>query len=263
MKSIVYFFLFAAAFFIHACSSMTGSISSLPSGSKKIFQTSEIEKTISLVQSKNHHLKTFKGIGSIALSNAGGTQHFRIAWSGSKPGKLRAVILVAGQPAETFATDGEFLYLSSHSLRHSFIKKRTTDASLKKLLLIPIKTSDIIKLLTGSVPIYAYDDARLESNESENEYVLTLKKRWYGVVEKIFFDKTMETIYKIETFDSWGKLVYSAEMSRMQTINKYQIPFAISITNDKNVSVKLTMDRYWADIQVSPSMFVLVPPEEK
>jgi hypothetical protein len=47
----------------------------------------------------------------------------------------------------------------------------------------------------------------------------------------------------------------------MQSIDGYQVPASLSITNGDDLELQIVVNRYWADVDVSPTMFVLNPPE--
>jgi hypothetical protein len=88
-----------------------------------------------------------------------------------------------------------------------------------------------------------------------------LKRRWWGVTEKIFLDETKSRVYQTEFYNRSGSLVYLARFNEMQTIDGYQVPALLSITDGDGTDLELMINRYWADVDVSSSMFVLDPPE--
>jgi hypothetical protein len=45
----------------------------------------------------------------------------------------------------------------------------------------------------------------------------------------------------------------------MQIIKGYQVPSRLSISSDEGMGFQLEVQNYWADVPVSPSMFVLDP----
>ncbi len=91
-------------------------------------------------------------------------------------------------------------------------------------------------------------------------YVLTLKKRWYGIVEKIFLAEDKTQVRQIEFFNRSGSLIYRARFDEMQAVDNYQVPARLSISNGEGMVFQLEIQKYWADVPVSPSMFVLEPP---
>ena len=243
-------FLLLASFFFSACSQIKARV---PDTDQEDARTLLVK-----LQNKNYHLTTFKGIGTLKLWSNGRPQTARLAWTGLNPEKLRIEILgVSGQPAVSIASDGSWLYFLSHT-PHRFYKKKSSRADLKRLISIPIASRDVIALLAGRVPIPEYTAAALMRNKAEDGYVLVLKKRWRGIIEKIYVDENKTDVRKVEMFDSSGALVYRATFESMQNINTYRVPLKLVISNDDSV-FQLNIEKYWADVVVSPSLFVLNP----
>ncbi len=270
--------LFIFTFFFSACTILAPRVSERPKDPISL----EVEKTISTLKNQNLKLKTFKGVGNIKFRGrkkkdvAG-----RIAWVASSPDKIRiALSSVSGHPMISVASDGQWLYLISHS-RGDFYKKPATTSSMRRLFTIPVKTEDMVDILAGRVPIHSYDSAVLTDHRSQvysteghtvstrnggdgsgqNGYVLVLKKKWGDILEKIYLDEKKKNVHKVEMFDATGTLAYRVEFDRMQAINGYRVPSRLLISNSDGSGFHLDVDRYWADASVSPSVFVLTPPE--
>jgi len=210
----------------------------------------------------NQSLNSFKGIGKIRIW---GPQHppinERVAWLGSVPVSLRIVVLASGQPVVKFATDGRYLYfVDLQDPARSFKKIRSKDASLEKLISMPVKSSDIISLLAGRPPILDHSRAVLVEDAANNGIVLVLEK-WWQVVEKIYLKADKSAVEKVEIFGG-GKLRFRVEFKRMQQINGYRVPRRLKITGNDGNGLQLDIDRYIADVSLKPSMFVLTQPEE-
>jgi hypothetical protein len=65
----------------------------------------------------------------------------------------------------------------------------------------------------------------------------------------------------VETFYLNGDLKYRAEFNTMQDIQGYRVPSRLVLTTDDGSGFQLDVERYWAGVSVSPSLFVLTPPE--
>ncbi len=259
-------FVFIFVFLFSSCSSITGKVMEKPfdlkSPAKQEETLAEVGKILLKLETTNNKLKTFKGIGRIKLWNRGKLQTARVAWIGSRQGKLRFEIFsIPGQPSISLSSDGKYFYVISHAKRR-FYKKQSTDASLKKIILIPVKSIDIIALLAGRAPIHEYNDAAIERDESGDGYVLILNNNRADTLEKIYLDDSKTKVYKVEIFDKTGILVYKAIFNRMQNIKGYRVPLKLVISND-DVVFSLFIDKYWADVKVSPSIFVLALPESE
>jgi hypothetical protein len=137
---------------------------------------------------------------------------------------------------------------------------RTDDPSLKRLILIPIKTSEIVTLIAGRIPLREYHSARLAMLPNGSGHVLELKNRWWGVLEKLYLDETKTRVRQIEFFNRLGSLEYRVNFEKMKTIDGFRVPFLWKISNDEGIDVQFKIDRFWANIEVSPDMFVLEPP---
>ena len=252
-----------AAFFFPACSFLkAGPSEVLQPGDLSASQT-EARKLLLIIYKLNDDLNTFKGIGKIKLWRNGNIPiSERVAWVGSEPSKLSLVVLASGHPVLKLSTDGKYLYyLDLRRSDHPFKKVRSSDASLEKIVSMPIKSSEVIALLSGRVPVHEHSSVSLISEFSGNGYVLVLKKRKKGVVEKIYLDRDKKRVRKLEMFSPREKLLYRAEFESMQSIHGFQVPLRLVISNDKGAGFSLDIDRYIANVSVSPSLFVLKPPK--
>lgn len=252
------FSLAAATFFFSSCASLTGR-----TPDKSASQV-EAATLLSAVNKKNQNLKAIKGVGTIKLWH-NNTFRFdeRVAWVGAIPSNLRMVVLVSGHPAIKLSTDGRFLCYLDLTTKPPFFKKiRSTDASLDRLVSIPIRSHDIVSLLSGRTPIQNYSSAEVIKNKLNKGYILVLKKRWRGVIEKIYLDEKKSDIQKVEIFKPDGSIQYRVEFKTMQYVKGYHVPLKLVISNDEGTGFTLEIERYIADAVVSPSMFVLSPPQK-
>lgn len=275
--------LLIGAFFFSACSSFTARVPKRPGDLKSI---SEARELISILENQNLELKDFKGIGRITFwKNNKKNLISNMAWVASAPDKLRVALRsVSGQPIISFASDGQFLYLLSHT-QGQFHKRPATNSTLKKLLSVSIKSDDIVDILAGRVPVNKHNSAVViksafslstqtnasqrqeeqfntcQTCESEDGYVLVLKRGWGKIHEKIYLDDSKKNVRMIEVFGSSGALAYRAEFSRMKKIMGFKVPFRLVLSNDDGSGFQLDVDRFWADVSVSSSMFVLAPME--
>ena len=249
--------LLIIAFFLNAC----GSLSAPKPHIGIPAEPSELQALLSAVKNRNSTLEHFKGIGKIKLRQNGKTLiDERIAWVGSKPAKLSLAVLVSGFPAIKLASDGQWLYYYEAGREKSIYKKmRADDPSLKRLISIPIKASEIVTLMAGRIPLRDYHSARLMMLPKGNGYVLELENRWWGVLEKLYLDDAKTRIRQIELFSRLGSLEYRVNFEKMKTIEGYQIPFLMHISNDEGIDVQFKADRFWVNIEVTPAMFVLEP----
>ena len=249
--------LFVAAFFLSACGGISGMASKKSLVSEELYEASNLLLSL---KNKNNELKTFKGAGKVTFWGNGKKGLISdVAWVGSEPDKIRiAMRSLSGQPVVSLACDGRWLYFVLHTDQR-FYKKPSKNSTLKKFISIPIKSSDIVSILAGRIPVVRHDSAMIKKNRSKDGYVLVLKKGWANVVEKIYLDETGTSVRKLEMFDLNSLLLYRAEFIGMQNINGYLVPSRLFFSGANGDSFLLDINRYWVDVSVSPSTFVLTP----
>jgi len=226
-------------------------------------KASEVRNLLSVIQSKNDTLKNFKGIGKIKVWKNGSIQaDQRVAWIGEKPVKLSIAVLVSGYPAIKLATDGKWLYyLETRGHDTVFKKIAASDPSLRNIISIPIKSSDIVTLLAGGIPLREFDTVAVIEDESSNGYVLDLKARWRGIQQKIYLDESGSQVRQIDVFDRSGALKYRAEIENMRSVNGYQMPFRLKLSTGEGADFLLDVDRYWVNVELPTAVFTLAPPD--
>ena len=66
-----------------------------------------------------------------------------------------------------------------------------------------------------------HHSALIERQDSGSGYVLVLKRRWWGVTEKIFLDENKSQVHQIQFFNRSGSLIYLARFDEMrQTLDR-------------------------------------------
>ena len=257
LQRILFVYIFAVC--LVGCSSL----SRKTPGPEELTAIAEARIVLHALGSQNDKLTNFKGIGKIRVWQNGEKRiNERIVWIGSETAKLSIVVLISGHPALKIASDGKwFYYYEARQGKPIYKKRPATDATLQRIVSIPIKISEIIQLLAGRTPLREHHTAVLHRQDSGPGYVLTLKKRWGDIVEKVFLDDDKAQVHQIELFNRSGALSYSARFDEIQLINGYQVPSKLSISNDDGVDFQLEILKYLVDVPVSPSMFVLNPPD--
>ena len=252
--------LFIAVFFLSACGGISGMASKKSLVSEELHETANL---LSALKNKNNELKTFKGTGKVTFWEKGKKGLISdVAWVGSEPDKIRIVMRsLSGQPVVSLACDGMWLYFVSHTDQR-FYKKPSKNSTLKKFISIPIKSRDIVSILAGRIPVVRHDSIAIKKNRSKDGYVLVLKvlkKDWENVIEKIYLDETRTNVRKLEMFDLNGLLLYRAEFIRMQNINGLLVPSRLFFSRANGDRFQLDINRYWANVSILPSTFVLTP----
>ena len=231
-----------------------------PVDAKKAAELAEARELVAALGARNHTLLTFKGTGRFKLRQEGRVLSTRAAWAGSFPDKLRiAVMNPAGQPMVSLSTDGQYLYMISHS-EGEFYKKSSTNPTLQRLISIPISANDIISILTARLPIREHHSAELTMDESGRGYILTLSRKWRGVTEKIYLDTDKRSVFQVDIFGASDQLSYRTVFQGKHPVNEFELPAKIMISDMGGNHFELEIDKYWADVPLVPSIFVLTPP---
>jgi hypothetical protein len=165
-----------------------------------------------------------------------------------------------GQPKTGFSSDGEWLYYyDPGSEKHPIKKVSSKDSSLKRFVSIAITTREVVSLLSGRVPDYPYQSLKVRRRKIEQGFVLIRKKKWWMGTQKVYLDPGKRVVEKIEVL-AGNRIVYRAEFRRMRSLKQYRVPMQLVISNDNGDVFQLDIERYWANVSVTPDMFVLNPP---
>lgn len=220
----------------------------------------EARELVRALGAKNHTLSRFKGTGRLKLWQDGKSFSTRAAWVGSYPDKLRiALINPAGRPMASLSTDGKYLYMVSHA-DGEFYKKPSSNPTFQRFILIPISADDLITILAGRVPLRKHQTVEITADASGRGTILTLAKKWRGVVQKIFLDADKRSVLQIEIFRAEDELSYRTVFQGKQLVNGFELPERIIVSDDEGNRFELDIDRYWTDVSLPPSIFVLTPP---
>ena len=223
----------------------------------------EVRDLLSVLKTQNDSLSNFKGIGQIKLKQNGLLQlDQRVAWIGEKPVKLSIAVLISGYPAVKLATDGQWLYyLEVYGRDIIFRKMPASDPSLKKLISIPIPSSELITFLTGRIPMPEFDSIDLIEDKTTHGYILVLKKKWWGVRQKIYYDANTSQVRQVDMFHRSGSLRYRAQIESMQWVDGYQVPLQLRLSTHDGTDFQLVIERYWVNLELPSSAFMLTPPD--
>jgi hypothetical protein len=253
--------IMATVLALSGCATWSGVLESPASEEADSADAAEARQVLERLQKTNERLKNFKGVGRLTIRQDGKVQmDERLAWIGSDPLRLSIVLFAAGFPAVRMAGDGEWLYYQEDQAAGSAVRKiRASDPDFKRLLSIPIQSSDIIALMRGRIPIREHRSARLKPLKAGKGYVLILMRTW-GAHQMIFLDETKTQVLQTEVYDASGDLLFQANFLEMQLVDGYKVPLRLAVSGKEKALVQLVVERYWADVPVTPSMFVLGPP---
>jgi outer membrane lipoprotein-sorting protein len=117
-------------------------------------------------------------------------------------------------------------------------------------------------MLSGRVPEFEHHSSEIKEAGTSNGYVLVLHKKWWMGSQKIYLAADRQEIEKIETFNG-SDLTYRVEYKGMQSIDSYEIPKRLVVTNREGNRFQIDIDRFWANAAVAPDLFTLRPPNRK
>jgi len=258
------FLLLFSILYISACAGLSDKITTNIFGPVQTHDSfePEAERLLSALKDKNRNIKTFKGTGRMTFSGRNrNLLSADIAWVAEDRNKISLALRdILGRPIANMAADGEWIYYVSHA-DNTFYKKQSDDIGLENFISVPVRIKDVILLLSGRVPVYEFDSAAV-ADSGNGRCVLILKKKWSGAAEKIYFGRDCRDVSEIEIFGTGGDLLYRATFEGEKKVKEYHIPSRLVVSNDTGDYMRLDIERYWADVPVSRSAFVLNPPEQ-
>lgn len=196
------------------------------------------------------------------MAGDNGIQHARLMWAGYQNEKLRLEVMGgAGRPVFSFADDGNRIYLISHA-ENQFYSKRSSNTTLEKLISLPITVSACLDLLAGRVPADTrFLPMTVQQGDKEGEQILVLEglKRASGS-RTVYVDASSGDVRRIEVKEADGNLAYQVEFVHMQLISGFKVPGELRISNGKKASLRIVMERFWPNVQVSEDLFILTKP---
>lgn len=250
----------AGALLWGGCAGLPGILETAPEPPEDPVAAAEALQLVETLAGVNSGLSAMKGIGRLTVKQGDRLQvDERMAWVGAPPRRLSVVLFAAGFPALRLAGDGEWLYYQDGQQAGGPVKRiRASDPDLERLLSISIQSSDIIALMSGRLPVKEHTRVRLLPVSSGQGHALQLLQG-RRLRQYIFFDETTSEARQTQVFDG-DKLLYQADFVEMQRVGPYKVPRRLVISNAAGASVQLVVERYWADVPVTPEMFVLAAP---
>jgi len=219
---------------------------------------SNAEHLLARLYNRNQDLKTFKGIGSIRIWDAAGSQRARIAWLGDVDGRLRVEILgPSGRPLMKVAYDGECLYFYSID-SNGVHKRRARNPSLVQVIDIPVTIKELLYFLSGRFPIYDHGRVELIKAGAAQPDELVLKRFLRGAVEKIALTTDHSAVVSVKIYE-WQGLAYQASLSEYQQRNGFSIPGRITLNSDDAAGLEIRINRYWPNVEIQDQQFVVTP----
>jgi hypothetical protein len=186
---------------------------------------------------------------------------------GSIPKKFYISVLApAGPPVARFAGDGSAFYIAMQNGSKVYKKRYKNGietAAIKRFLPIPIDFEDLVLFLGGQVPVPNRLRARFCRNKKEPGQCLIIEDLESREIQRIYFDKEKNTIKKMVVYTPKGRLKYRARFEKIKKIGDFSVPMNLFFSDGMGTDFSLRIERYWANIPVSPEHFALQQPAEK
>lgn len=221
----------------------------------------EARELLAHARTVNADLSTFKGIGNAMIRVGGNVIHARLAFMGEGRTRLRIVTLdPGGRPAISLATDGSHYYLRDH-VNGRYLKRPEGDGEIRRLMPLGMDPVRLTDYLSGRIPIETHDRVERSFSADGKETVLTLT-RWWRTVEVIRMDRRTGFLREVEIHPGGGHSAYRVLFEKMTTVNGFQIPFRLQVSapDGSDTALQLAVDRFWTNVPVNPSAFVLPRP---
>jgi hypothetical protein len=209
----------------------------------------------------NSSLVSFKALGVVSFVQNGQLQKFRAAWAGAGPDKLRLQLFgPAGQPVFSMACDGRYYYLLSPE-KEGVIKQRVAATGLKRYIEIPIGVPDLLPLFCGRPPSYGANPpvARLEKDALQDTALVLIESSG-ELVDTVYLDEAVPSIREIKRTDAEGQLVWRAVLEDVTIHDNYRIPNRITLSAEKEATVRIDVERFWANPSMSMDIFIINNP---
>lgn len=213
----------------------------------------EARAALEATRAFNAEVRTFKGTGTIETIRDGVRQVGRMAWVGKVPAHLRASLLdPAGRPLMTLVVDGETVAARSGD-RSDDYRAWAPDPSLERVLGIPIRAREAIRLLSGRVPRAGAHTVVLDGDR------LRYLDRWNRVLQVVELDPATRRPRAVERFAGDARR-FRAEFGPFDDgVDGMFAPTRIAIIGpaEEGARFDLRVDRFWPNQSLPAGAFRL------
>lgn len=205
------------------------------------------------IESQNRHIVTSKGTGRIHIQTATENTTLSMAWAAAFPDKLRITFLMSATPLETIIVNKEKITLISHTGQHKTRSYTSKDPDLKKVIQIPVKLSEMIRILLGRFPVSPFEDAYFApSDPTLSTIVLQQKNNRKRQVLTITEKGQCESI-RLE--NSQQKKVYELKVMALKTFDQQEVFHQLSASDLKENKLDIKIFKFFTNPTIKPSVF--------
>lgn len=219
----------------------------------------EARRLINTVQHHNAQLKQYKALANVYIDTNGKTLSGRVAMAAVMPDRMRLEWLSAvGQPLTRLAGDGKHISIAVPG-ETKIRRIPQTSTSLEPFIQIPIGIEELQSLTTGRPKLPEFAAAQIV-NQDDQRVVIALRDRWHRLLAKIDVEPTRGRLIRLETLDRDEEFLYAIRWKKWRRAGQYEIPKRVELTTQSGQRLKLSMARFWPNVDVPPSLFHLTSP---
>ncbi len=203
----------------------------------------------------NQDIATSKGTGQLRVKSTSGIQTFQMAWAAQAPDRVRLTFTTLASPVETIVADGNTVTFVSHTGRHKPYTTTSSDPDLEPFTGVPLKLSDLIRVLLGQIPIQRFNDAWFSSEDRSR---ILLHKKFSARFQELLLASD-QPLAALRLRNRHNDIGYEIRYHRFDRMNHRQIPVDLTLADGKGRQVRISMTRFWPDTPVKESVFQLTP----
>lgn len=207
------------------------------------------------VSTLNQDIVTSKGTGHLRVASNNGVQTFQMAWAAQSPDRVRLTFTALASPVETIVADGKTVTFVSHTGRHKPHTTTSSDPDLESFTGVPLKLSDLIRVLLGQIPIQPFSDAWFSS---EDRFRIQLHKKLTTQFQELLLVSD-QPLKALRLKNRQDEIRYEIQYHEFDRMDHRQIPVDLTIADGKGQQVRISITRFWPDIPVKESVFQLTP----
>ena len=224
----------------------------------KIDAPDEQKALLDKVAAINRGLDQFKGKGKLYVYERGKLNIAeRLFWVCAEPDKMRlALVASSGLPLASFASDGEWFYIRSHTDGY-YSRKPLSSANLDAVISIPVSATDIIYILSGRVALAQHPVATFYRDRSMSGYMVVYESSPKKTMARVYLDQQARRLVKIEWMAPSGSVQYEVTFGNYRIIEGYQVPYEIVVQNVAKYRAQLSVLSFWPHPPVDDAVFTL------
>ncbi len=216
----------------------------------------EAATLLDLIRQNNARIQSLRGQGQLTIINKKKSQSVNAVWLGHRPDQFRFEILSPwGQPTATFVVNKNRLFFYIYA-QNRLYKGEATASNLARFIHVKITPEELFKVLSGSIPIAPFRQARLQS-EAAGETILTLIGQWGNVAAKVWVRHDPFKVLRADYFSRGGALTYSILFDNFRDEESVLIPCLITISGKNNAKWILAIKKYAINIPTFQGSFKL------